>query len=360
MKKLHGLRSVLLASVAITLNVPTVQAQDTSATAKAREEIESILILSKRQQYRGDVPLEDLPQSVQVIDSSFLSDIGVTRLDDALDLASGVARQNNFGGLWDAFAVRGFSGDINVPSGFLVNGFNGGRGFGGPRDASNIERIEVLKGPSSALFGRGEPGGTVNIITKKPQFTPEGRIALSYGRFESFRAEADYTTPVTDQIAVRVNGALEDADSFRDTLSSEKYFLTPSILVNFSERTRFSYELEFVRQEVPFDRGVVGVNGELGLIPRSRFLGEPVDGQIKVDVLGHQAELQQDITDNWGALFGIGFRDTSFKGFSSDPELVAGRQLLFTDGRTLSRQRRFRDFDSQHFVLRGEVSGTLQ
>ena len=61
-------------------------------------------------------------------------------------------RQNNFGGLWNSFSVRGFSGDINLPSGFLVNGFNAGRGFAGPRDIVGIESVEVLKGPRSALF----------------------------------------------------------------------------------------------------------------------------------------------------------------------------------------------------------------
>ena len=63
-----------------------------------------------------------------------------------------------------------FSGDINLPSGFLVNGFNAGRGFGGPRDIVGIESVEVLKGPRGALFGRGEPGGTINLTTKRPEF----------------------------------------------------------------------------------------------------------------------------------------------------------------------------------------------
>ena len=73
--------------------------------------------------------------------------VGALNLNDALDLSASVARQNNFGGLWNAFAIRGFYGDLNLPSGFLVNGFNAGRGFGGPRDLIGIESVEVLKGP---------------------------------------------------------------------------------------------------------------------------------------------------------------------------------------------------------------------
>src|SRR5262249_26756851 len=158
--------------------------------------------------------LQELPQSVQTLSAALLKDVGVTRLNDALDMVSGVARQNNFGGLWDAYAIRGFAGNENLPSGFLVNGFNAGRGFGGPRDLSDVERIEVVKGPSSALFGRGEPGGTVNIITKKPLFKQQGSLALSGGRYGNYRAEGDFTGPLTESIASRINGAYERADSF--------------------------------------------------------------------------------------------------------------------------------------------------
>ena len=155
---------------------PTNPAQATQVTKDARTQTQTtpngqIVVTGIRQQYRGDVPLKDLPQSVTVLSNQLLQKVGITRLDTALDLASGVNRQNNFGGIWDAFAIRGFAGDENLPSGVLVNGFNSGRGFGGPRDASNIDHIEILKGPNAALFGRGEPGGTVNVITKKPLFT---------------------------------------------------------------------------------------------------------------------------------------------------------------------------------------------
>ena len=177
---------------------------------------------AQRQPFRGDVPLEEMPQSVQVMSGELLQTIGVTQLDDVLDLASGIARQNTFGGLWDSFAIRGFAGDENVPTGYLVNGFNAGRGFSGRRDASNIDRIEVLKGPGSALYGRSEPGGTMNIVTKKPQFAPEGSIELAAGSYDTYRVAADFTAPITDSIAVRINGAYEDADSFRDLHHVEK------------------------------------------------------------------------------------------------------------------------------------------
>lgn len=332
----------------------------TAAYAQDKDDVRQIVVTGQKQQYLGDIPTKDLPQNVQVLSSELLQNTGITRLDDALDLTSGVARQNNFGGLWDSFAIRGFAGDENFPSGFLVNGFNGGRGYGGPRDASDVESIEVLKGPNSALFGRGEPGGTVNIISKKANFSGQkGSFTLSAGSWNAYRVEGDYNMPVTDSFAIRAVGAVEDADSFRDIIHTRKYSVTPSFFARFSDSTTLTYELEYVNQEVPFDRGVVAVNGVLGLIPQSRFLGSPKDGPMKVEVLGHQAQLQHDFSRDWTLLLGFGYRDTSFTGYSSDPELARSRQRLFTDGQTLSRQRRFRDYNTTHMVFRGEISGKL-
>lgn len=327
-----------------------------------------IVVTGLKQQYFGDTPVKEIPQAVQFLEGKLLDDLNITRLDTALELASGVSRQNNFGGLWDSFAIRGFAGDENFPSGFLVNGFNGGRGYGGPRDASNVERIEVLKGPNSALFGRGEPGGTINIVTKKPNFKEGGSFAVSAGSWETYRVEADYNLPLSDSVAVRINGSSEQADSFRDTVETQKYTFTPSFLAKLSDSDIFTYELEYVNQEVPFERGVVAIptvnaNGtisyNLGAIPNSRFLGNPNDGQTKVEVLGHQAQYQHDFSVDWTLMLGAGYKDTTFKGFSSDPELVLGRQRLDNDGRTLTRQRRYRDYSTTHMVFRGEISGKV-
>jgi iron complex outermembrane receptor protein len=365
-----GVAATAFPAAAVAQEVDDAEAQ-AAAAAEAQEAVgddqaaqdgsgNEITVVGQRQQYRGDVPIEELPQTVQLIDGRLLKELNITRLDAALELASGVARQNNFGGLWDSFAVRGFAGDENFPSGFLVNGFNGGRGFGGPRDASNIERIEVLKGPNGAVFGRGEPGGTINIITKKATLGDTfGSAALSVGSFETYRAEGDVNVALGDSVAIRLNGAIQDAESFRDTLESRKIVASPSILFEPSSSTSISYEMEYLDLSVPFDRGVVAVDGELGLIPRSRFLGEPGDGNMQVDVLGHQVQFQQELGGTWVFLAGFGYRDTSFDGFSSDAELVAGRQILDNDRTHLARQRRSRDYDTTNMSVRGEFSGRV-
>jgi iron complex outermembrane receptor protein len=339
--------------------VPTAHpafAQDTNPGAR----LEAVTVTGTRQAYQGDFNRLETPHAEQSIDAETLRASGAVNLSQALDLSASVARQNNFGGLWNAFALRGFVGDENLPSNYLVNGFNAGRGFGGPRDLSGIESVEVLKGPRAALFGRGEPGGTVNLVTKRPTFKTAGELRLSAGSFETYRADADWTTPLSDAVAVRLIGFAEDAGSFRDTVETRKYGMSPSLAWRISPQSRLVYELELSHQEIPFDRGVLAINGELGRIPPSRFLGEPGDGPLKADVQGHQFEFQHDFSKDWSALVGFTMRKTSLEGFSTEAELAANRQRLLVDGRTLTRQRRFRDYDASYQVIRGEINGRFQ
>jgi iron complex outermembrane receptor protein len=355
-------RAVIAAALSgasfLVLRAPA--AAENGAEAAAAVEPESdILVTATRPAYRGEFEPLEIPQAEQVIGRQQLRDVNALDLNSALDLSASVARQNNFGGLWNSFAVRGFVGDENLPSNYLVNGFNAGRGFAGPRDLSGIEAVEVLKGPRAALFGRGEPGGTINLVTKRPKFESAGEIRLLAGSFDTYRADADLQTTLGDAVGVRFVGFYEDAGSFRDTIETERFGLMPSVAIKLGEATRIVYELEYARQEIPFDRGVVAVNGELGVIPRSRFLGEPGEGPNVAEVLGHQLELQHDFSDNWSALVGIGYRDTSLEGTSTEAELTASRQRLLRDGRTLTRQRRLRNYDATYLVARAELAGNF-
>lgn len=359
MTKSRALLALTLSGAALPFIHAPLAAEDSADTASESETQDNILITATRPAYRGEFEPLEVPQAEQVIGPQQLRDINALDLNSALDLAASVARQNNFGGLWNSFAVRGFVGDENLPSNYLVNGFNAGRGFAGPRDLSGIEAVEILKGPRAALFGRGEPGGTVNLVTKRPRFESAGEIRLLAGSFDTWRADADLQTTLGDAVGVRFVGFYEDAGSFRDTVESERFGFMPSVAVKIGEATRIVYELEYARQEIPFDRGVVAVNGQLGVIPRSRFLGEPGEGPNVAEVLGHQIELQHDFNDNWSALVGVNYRDTSLLGTSTEAELTASRQRLLRDGRTLTRQRRLRDYDATYFVARAELAGNF-
>lgn len=348
MKKLHR-AALSLCSTAVLASA--------SLSATSQDASDSVTITGVRQAYQGDFKRLETPQADLSIDAETLRVSGATDLTRALDLSAAVARQNNFGGLWNAFALRGFVGDENLPSNVLVNGFNAGRGFGGPRDLSGIESVEVLKGPRAALFGRGEPGGTVNLVTKRPTFKTAGEFRFSAGSFDTYRVDADWTTPLADDVAVRLVGFAEDAGSFRDTVQTRRQGASPSVAWRIGSRSRLVYELEFSQQEIPFDRGVVAPGGRLGVVPQSRFLGEPGDGPIETDAQGHQFEFQHDFSRDWSALAGLTTRKTSLKGFSTEAELASNRQGLNVDGRTLTRQRRYRDYDARYEVLRAELNG---
>lgn len=338
---------------------------DISNIKTVNSNIETVTVIGTRQAYQGEFTALETPQADLKINIETLKDAGAFDLVQALDLSASVARQNNFGGLWNSFAVRGFVGDGNLPSNYLVNGFNAGRGFGGPRDLSGIESVEVLKGPRAALFGRGEPGGAINLVTKKPTFETEGDLTVSVGSFNTYRADADYTTPLTDDVAIRLVGFYEDAESFRDTIETKKRGFFPSITWAVTDQSQLSYEIEYSDQEIPQDRGVVavGLEGEdksLGVLPESRFLGEPGDGPIELNVTGHQLEFQHNFNENWSALAGINYRDTSLEGFATENGFYGGRQFLQFDGQNLTRFRRFRDYDAKYQVFRAEIMGDFE
>lgn len=351
-----GLKLTYLSTCLVSLFSSQIIAAEQNQPSKGVKDdaIEKVTIVASRQAYQGNFSPLETPQSELKIDLESLENAGAVSLDQALDLSASVARQNNFGGLWNSFALRGFVGDENLPSNYLVNGFNAGRGFGGSRDLSGIESVEVLKGPRAALFGRGEPGGTVNLVTKRPTFDTEGEIKLSVGSFDTYRADVDYTTPLNDDVAIRLVGFYEDAESFRDTIETTKQGFSPSIVWNINDSSQLIYELEYSNQEVPFDRGVLAIDGELGLIPESRFLGEPGDGPIEADVLGHQLEYIYDFNDNWSILFGANYRDTSMEGFATETGFGG-----VVDGE-VNRFRRYRDFDAKYHVLRAELSGSIE
>ncbi|GLR71504.1 TonB-dependent siderophore receptor [Agaribacter marinus] len=357
MDKHNFKRAALAVAMSATASLAFANTPNSPSDNNANQDVEVFEVLGERRAYTGNFAPLETPAANQVIDLQTLSDAGVLSLDDALDLSASVSRQNNFGGLWNAFSIRGFSGDINLPSGFLVNGFNAGRGFGGPRDLVGIASVEVLKGPRSALFGRGEPGGTVNLTTKRPTYEKGGYVKASLGSWSQLRVEGDYQAILdkNEDIGLRLVGFYEDAESFRPEVETQKQGFYPSLKWSISDQTNLTYELEYTSQELPFDRGVV-YSDEFGFSPRDVFVGEAVP--IETEVLGHQLEVQHDFNDEWSFLGGLGYRETSLEGDAFEPQF-GSRQTYFRDGETISRFFRSRDFESDYLVLRGELSGSI-
>ncbi|MEF7613242.1 TonB-dependent siderophore receptor [Aquincola sp. MAHUQ-54] len=303
---------------------------------------------------KTDLPLRELPQSVRVITRQAIDDLGATRLDDVLDYVGGVSRQNSFGGLWDNIAIRGLPGSENTGMATLLNGFSANRGFNAPRDLAAVERIEFLKGPAAALYGSSEPGGTLNIVTKKPSWSAAHAVEGYLGSYGLRRAALDSTGPLGERFAYRLNIAVEDRDSFRDHIGAERRVAAPAFTWRLGADTTLDYSGEFLRHATPLDRGVVAVNNRLGAIPRDRFLGEPADGNVTVDNQTHQLVLAHHWSDTWRSRVGLSYRETDMSGYSTEAS------ALEADGRTLRRQRRHRDYRSHDTALQAELQGTVQ
>ncbi|MEY5026342.1 MAG: hypothetical protein RLZZ244_1870 [Verrucomicrobiota bacterium] len=312
---------------------------------------------------RMDMPLQEVPQSIRIVNRQLLQDVTAVRMQDAFDYVSGVSYQNAFGGLWENYAVRGFTGDSNNAGlAYLLNGFAANRGFNAPRDTANMESIEFLKGPTAALFGAGDPGGTINVTTKKPLWQWRHEFQTLAGSFDFFRQTLDSTGPLTETVAYRLNLAQEDANSFREHVGSGRLFLAPSLTWKISPSTTLDYTGEFLRQHVDFDRGVFAVNRgtaahprfELGTVPRERFFGEPNDEPIESENLLNQIRLRHAFTDDWFLRLGVSSKINTLKGFASET-----RDIL-ADGIQMRRRYRYRDYQSEDWNVQAELGGKFE
>ncbi|MEI4505257.1 TonB-dependent siderophore receptor [Sphingopyxis sp. CCNWLW253] len=289
-----------------------------------------------------------LPQNVRVLDERLIAEAGFTDLSQLFDLAGGMARLNSFGGAWDAYAIRGFSGDINQGPDLLVNRFSANRGFNARRDVATVESFQVLKGPASALSGKGEPGGSINIVTKAPQDRFHAGGDLSYGSFDTWRGSFDIGGPAAGGLGVRLIGVYQAGDSFRDFNRSDRLLLAPSIAWSPSDAVRFLYQLEYNLVHFTHDRGLVAVKGDGKALPRSRFLGEPDDGQIEQRKSQHQGTLTIDLADGIALEAGIQYRDGKMTGQSTHNSALVGTRLR--------RQLRVHAYDWQDLSARTELS----
>ncbi|WP_413043621.1 TonB-dependent siderophore receptor [Pseudomonas sp. YJ42] len=299
---------------------------------------------------KTDSPLEEVPQAVSVIPATVLDDLGSPRIEKALDYAGGVARQNDFGGLtMYEYSIRGLT-----TSEFYKDGFSVNRGYMNPQDPSNVERIDVLKGPASSLYGRGDPGGTINIVSKRPEYDRFARLDLSAGRWDRYRSSLDVNTPLDEdgKVLYRMNLAVEDNKSFRNYRSGERQFIAPAFSWELSPQTRLLVQAEVIRSSQVFDRGVVAPNDRLGSVSRSTFLGEPGDGDIRNNNESLQAEIEHDLNTSWTVRLASHYKQGRLNGGATEAS-------SFADARTINREYRYRDFDWQDSITQLELRGLV-
>ena len=268
--------------------VLSVTPQDSTAQEEPDEEIEVIATGEAEEEdsysvdeattaTRTNTPLRDVPQSIQVIPQKVIEDQGVTRIGDAVRNVSGVTPQRDRSNASDRFNIRGFDN-----SRILRNGFGTGN-IAGTGDARNIspsvvERIEVLKGPASVLYGQAQPGGVVNYVTKKPLDEPFYNLEFTAGNFGFIEPAIDISGPLTEdkKLAYRFNVSYQNSGNFRDFVDSEIISIAPVISYDFSENTNLTFEYEYLEQNQTYDDGLP-IDPIVFEIPRERFLGEPDD-----------------------------------------------------------------------------------
>ena len=172
-----------------------------------------------------DVPVLDVPQSIVVISEDFMNDQNATTLDDLMRNVAGISPFSDY----QDFTARGFrQGEDEVTyNGTRSNAVN----FFGTPNLYNIEKVEVLKGPSGVLYGALEGGALINMVTKSPKATPVRTLTLSGGRYSNFSGAADVTGPFknTDKLLYRLNAHYADSKSFRRFLETTNWHIAPSL-----------------------------------------------------------------------------------------------------------------------------------
>ncbi len=165
----------------------------------------------------------------------------------------------------------------------------------------NLERIEVLKGPAAILFGRIEPGGLINRVTKQPLSTPYDALEQQFGSFDFYRTTLDATGPITrdDTLADRVNLAYENSSSFREFIETERVFLNPVLRWKLSEQTQANFWVQYTNTDEPFDLGIPQLGNRPAPIPRERNLGEGDGGAVDIDNTRIGFDWSHAFNDRW-------------------------------------------------------------
>lgn len=211
----------------------------------------------------------DLPQSISVIGQSVIREQQATRLSDVIKNVNGVYLSTTRGSTQESFSARGY--------GFGSNNLfkNGARiNSGSMPEMSSLEKVEVLKGSSAILFGQVAPGGIVNLVTKSPKFKRGGEISMRVGSYDLYKPAVDFYGPISTKIAYRINGTVESANSFRDQVSSMRYYVNPSLLFKIGNKTELLLEGDYLNHEFTPDFGIGSLdNTKIAEVPRSRFMG---------------------------------------------------------------------------------------
>ncbi|MEH2252550.1 TonB-dependent siderophore receptor [Nostoc sp.] len=336
---------------------PTNQTQPSQPSASGDQPIE-LVVTGEQDGYRvpdastatkTDTPLRDIPQSIQVIPRQIIDDQKTIRLRDILQNVSGVTPGAGYQNSFDRVRIRGFTQEITFRDGIRDNFAS--------TDFANVERVEVLKGPASVLFGETEPGGIVNIVTKQPLSDPYYNVDLSAGNYAFYRSALDLSGPlnVDKTLLYRLNIAYENTGSFRDFINSQKIFVAPVIAWKLSENTDLKLFFEYNDRDYKPDRGVIAIGDRPGSVPISRFFGEPSINEGTATNYKFGYNLEHRFSRDWQ------LRQTLSTNIFKSDEIRVQVDELQADGRTATRDiANFGGTTQEDYRLQTDVIGNFK
>jgi iron complex outermembrane recepter protein len=277
----------------------------------------------------GKLPIKpmDLPQAVVTISEAVMKNQQAQRLSDVIKNVNGVYLGTARASTQESFYARGysFSSTNMFKNGSRVNS-------GAMPEVSSLESVEILKGGAAILYGNVAPGGVLNMVTKKPKFDFGGEVSLRAGSFNLIKPAIDIYGPVSNKIAYRLNGTFESTDSYRDQVSSKRYYVNPSLLFKLGKNTELIVEGDYLKHEFTPDFGIGTLNDSLkGTrpstvpdVPRSRFMGTSWQYNTTNQSTA-SATLNHSINPNWKLSTVV-----SYQQFKRDYYAVERIQALYT------------------------------
>ncbi|MBL0884619.1 MAG: TonB-dependent receptor plug domain-containing protein, partial [Chitinophagaceae bacterium] len=193
---------------------------------------------------------KDIPQAISTVTKELIADRQAFQLADAVKISSGVIPNSYY----NQYSIRGISQN---EEGQIINGMRTRQYYFLQPLTTNIERVEVIKGPASATFSSVDPGGSINLVTKKPLAINRKEITFSAGSFSTMRGTLDFTGPLNESktLLYRINAAYQDAKSYRDLVGNKSLLVSPSFTYLPDDKTSVNVEFIFSNMSGNLDRG---------------------------------------------------------------------------------------------------------
>lgn len=260
--------------------------------------------------------LIDIPQSISSVTKELIKDKMDFTLKDAADEAAGV---NSYSG-YDDYSIRGFKAE----NARLINGLRGYNTTYTSAMLVNVERVEVVKGPAATLYGNCDPGGTINLVTKKPLAKKESELNIAAGTWNHFRTQGDVTGPLNKNktLLYRFTAGYDNTHSFRDQYFAKSYEIAPSLSFIPNERIQFNIDFSLSHINTILDRGQPGFKNDFSLhsTPISFTATQPGDFLRETDLATSvlfSYKINKKISFNSGYLSYITQQNTAEHGVKS-------------------------------------------